>query len=165
MRRREAGVGGSAGGKSEGAAASSAAWGDWSDPLGPRLRALFEALSHGGDADGAAGGVSGEGHDAGGGSAVRILRGEAGREKYGTRVRFELRIQGPRVCAVRYRAFGCPHTLATCEWLARRIEGRLLEEVPGDGPLEWAVALSVPEERLGRLLVIQDALRAALTQA
>lgn len=128
------------------------------DPLGPRVRALFVELAHAGDlaptaADGA-----------------EIARtGEAGRLAEGTRVRFGLRLSGARVVQVRYRAYGCPFTLATCEWLARQLTGRQLGETSAramtaavGGPPDWAAALGVPPQRLGRLLVVEDALRQAL---
>lgn len=122
------------------------------DPLGPTIRALFSALDHAdGELEAAPGGV--------------LANGEAGRQASGTRVRFMLRIAAGRVEAVRFRAYGCPYTLATCEWLARSLEGRRAD-APGLGsPLDWARQLGVPAARLGRLLVIEDALAAALTQA
>jgi hypothetical protein len=120
------------------------------DPLGPTIRALFSSLDH---AAGALEVVAG----------ALLADGEAGREESGTRVRFMLRIADGRVEAVRFRAYGCPYTLATCEWLARSLEGRRAE-APGLGsPLDWAWQLGVPASRLGRLLVVEDALVAALT--
>lgn len=130
-----------------------------SDLLEPQIRALFATLDHAGELPGA---TAEPGH---------VVRGEAGREALGTRVRFALRLTQGRVAAVRYRAYGCPHTLAACEWLARQIEGRALAgafaggtlEALGVGsPLEWSERLGVPAAKLGRLLVIEDALRAAL---
>ena len=56
-------------------------------------------------------------------AGARCVRGEAGRERCGTRVRFVLRLAGGRVCEARYRAYGCPYTLAACEWLATRLRG------------------------------------------
>jgi NifU-like protein involved in Fe-S cluster formation len=125
------------------------------DPLQPRIRELFASLDHAGDGGGIA--------------AERVLMGEAGREDLGTRVRFTLHIAAKRVLAARYRAYGCPHTLATCEWLAREIEGRAFAGLAAlaaelESPLAWAERLGVPAVKLGRLLVIEDALRAALTQ-
>jgi hypothetical protein len=127
------------------------------DPLEPRIRGLFAALDHAGELAGAA-------------APGREIRGEAGREALGTRVCFALRLLEGRIVAVRYRAYGCPHTLATCEWLARQLEGRSLAggalEAPGVGnPLDWSERLGLPGAKLGRLLVIEDALRAALAQA
>jgi hypothetical protein len=108
-----------------------------------------------------------------------VVRGEAGKEALGTRVRFALELAEDRVGAVRYRAYGCPHTLAACEWLARQLEGRVftvgafavgtfaggaLEALGISTPLEWIERLGLPQAKLGRLLVIEDALRAALAQ-
>jgi hypothetical protein len=125
------------------------------DPLGSRVRALFSDLAHAGEPAGAA--------------AERILRGEAGRESEGTRVHFTLCLGDGRVLEARYRAYGCPHTLATCEWLARSLEGRPAAALrPGavgglGGPLDWAQRLEIPPAKLGRLLTIEDALRNALS--
>jgi len=109
-----------------------------------------------------------------------VVRGEAGREALGTRVRFALELAEGRVGAVRYRAYGCPHTLAACEWLARQLEGRAfavgafaggafaggaLDALGVGTPLEWVERLGLPQAKLGRLLVIEDALRAALAQS
>jgi NifU-like protein involved in Fe-S cluster formation len=123
------------------------------DSLSPVIRQLFVALEHAGDLHGAA--------DAGASIAV----GEAGREELGTRVRFTLAVWEGRIKSVRFRAYGCPYTLATCEWLARTLEGHRPEASSVGSPLDWARLLEVPAARLGRLLVIEDALLAALTRA
>ena len=122
------------------------------DSLGPAIRELFVALEHGGDLHGAA--------DAG--EVVTV--GEAGREELGTRVRFMIAMSDGRIRSVRFRAYGCPYTLATCEWLARNLEGQRPETPTVGSPLDWARRLEVPAVRLGRLLVIEDALLAALTR-
>jgi NifU-like protein involved in Fe-S cluster formation len=123
------------------------------DPLSPVVRELFVALEHAGDLEGVA--------DA----AVAVTVGEAGREELGTRVRFTLATSAGRIKSVRFRAYGCPYTLATCEWLARNLEGHRPEALSVGSPLDWARLLEVPAARLGRLLVIEDALLAALTRA
>jgi hypothetical protein len=120
------------------------------DPLDPQVRRLFASLHHAGArVDGAADGPQ-----------VRTVQGEAGREQRGTRVRFMLRIQDDEVIQVRYQAYGCPHTLAVCEWLAQRLEAGELATV--GKPLDWCRTLGVPIVKLGRLLVVEDALLAAL---
>jgi hypothetical protein len=120
------------------------------DALEPQIRALFGALDHAGEFGGSAG--------------AGIVSGEAGCEDLGTRVRFSLRIAEERLLGVRYRAYGCPHTLATCEWLACTLEGQRLDALRPGKPLEWARQLGVPATKLGRLLVVEDALRAALAE-
>jgi NifU-like protein involved in Fe-S cluster formation len=119
--------------------------------LAPEIRELFATLDHAGELAASA--------------AAGVVGGEAGREALGTRVRFSLRIADERLLEVRYRAYGCPHTLATCEWLARSLEGRRLDALGMGDPIQWAQRLGVPAAKLGRLLVIEDALRAALTQS
>jgi hypothetical protein len=129
---------------------------------------LFRALQHAGDLSVAAtegGGAADEGAAAG----EHTLLGDAGHERQGTRVRFALRMAGCRILEARYRAFGCPYTLAACEWLARQLQGRKLGAPAATGlaqalggPLDWARTLQIPAARLGRLLVIEDALQAAL---
>jgi NifU-like protein involved in Fe-S cluster formation len=127
------------------------------DPLGPRVRALFLDLAHAGDLSPLTPG-----------GAEAVCAGEAGRIAEGTRVRFTLRLAGTRVRQVRYRAYGCPFTLATCEWLARQLPAceldaseQALERALGT-PADWAATLGIPAPRLGRLLVVEDALRQAL---
>jgi hypothetical protein len=111
-----------------------------------RIRSLFTQLDHAGPLDEADGSV---------------VQGEAGSVSQGVQVRFFWRIEGALIQAAGYQAYGCPYTLAACEWLARSLAGRSREAPwPGD-PQQWATALQAPPERLGRFLVIEDALRAA----
>jgi NifU-like protein involved in Fe-S cluster formation len=131
------------------------------DPLPPPVRRLFAALTH-------AGGPHAAGAQPTAGQ--RWVSGEAGRERHGTRVRFLLRLDRDRLLEVRYRAYGCPHTLAACEWVCQQLEGagRAPAELRAErigGPADWAAALQIPPVKLGRLLVVEDALKAALEAA
>jgi hypothetical protein len=49
-------------------------------------------------------------------------------------------------------------------WLCRELRGRTRGTLPPGEPADWAASRSVPVEKLGRLLVIEDALRACLLQ-
>lgn len=90
------------------------------------------------------------------------LIGEAGGPQEDIWVRFALEVQSGSVKAARVQVRGCPHTVAVCEWLREALPGRSLHDpVPGSPP-QWAQALGVPVEKLGRLLVVEDALRACL---
>ncbi|HUN27227.1 MAG TPA: aminotransferase class V-fold PLP-dependent enzyme [Steroidobacteraceae bacterium] len=93
-----------------------------------------------------------------------VLRGEAGGPQDEVWVSFHLLVQDDTVKDARFRARGCPHTLAIAAWLAERLRGRRREEALPAGPRAWAEELGVPAEKLGRLLVIEDALRAALAR-
>ncbi len=95
-------------------------------------------------------------------SAGTVLRGEAGGPAEEVWVRFHLLVDGDSVKDARFEARGCPHTLATAAWLAAGMPGRRLEEALRSGARAWARELKVPIEKLGRLLVIEDALRASL---
>jgi hypothetical protein len=123
------------------------------DPLGPQVRHLFAVLAHAGEPAAAVAA----------GATVRLASGEAGRERHGARVRFTLQLDGQRLVGVRYRAYGCPYTLAACEWLAQRLESGCPD--PIGGPADWVQKLQIPPAKLGRLLVVEDALRAAWATA
>jgi cysteine desulfurase len=109
-----------------------------------RLRALSPA----------AGGQPGEGW----------VSGEAGGPGQETWVRFQLLVSGDVVKDARVQAFGCPHTLDVAGWVCRELPGRRRAELPPGKPTQWAASRSVPVERLGRLLVIEDALKACVLQ-
>jgi hypothetical protein len=114
--------------------------------LPEKVRALFTHLQHAGPPEPADGSV---------------IQGEAGSVSQGVQVRFFLQVEGLQIRAAGYQAYGCPYTLAACEWLARALPGRSRDTPWPGGPQQWAEALQAPPERLGRFLVIEDALRAA----
>jgi cysteine desulfurase len=92
------------------------------------------------------------------------LTGEAGGPSQETWVRFHLTAGSGIVKAARFKAYGCPHTLAVVDWLTRRLPGRTRDDGPPGTPALWAEELSVPVERLGRLLVVEDALLACFAR-
>jgi cysteine desulfurase len=116
------------------------------DILSPMARQLFTELPGAGVFEDAPG----------------VIRGEAGGAEQQTWVRFHVRIEGGTVRDARFQAYGCPHTLAVIAWLTRQLPGRTLSGLSVGEPAEWARALEVPVEKLGRLLVVEDALHACL---
>jgi cysteine desulfurase len=119
------------------------------DTLSPAVRALFSRLSGAGTlAD----------------SAGCVLRGEAGQASGEAWVRLYLLVRDDTVIQARFQALGCPHTLATASWLTSQLAGRKRSEAQPGSPASWARTLDVPVEKLGRLLLIEDALHAALQQ-
>lgn len=92
------------------------------------------------------------------GSDAQVL-GEAGGPGREVWVRFRLQVQGQIVRGASFRAYGCPHTLAVAAWLAEQVRGRTRAALIPGTPIEWARALDVPVEKLGRLLTLEDALR------
>jgi cysteine desulfurase len=95
----------------------------------------------------------------------RAASGEAGTREQGTWVRFMLNTTGPLIDQAECQVYGCPQTMAVCNWLAEHLRGRPWANPALGGPEDWARELGVPLDRLTRLLVVEDALRAALTDA
>lgn len=96
-----------------------------------------------------------------------VHRGAAGSPGQGTWVQFDVQIGragAPTVQDARFQAFGCPHVIALADWLAQNAVGR--EVVTLRGLPESVGGLrerfDMPVEKLGRLLLVEDAWRAAL---
>jgi NifU-like protein involved in Fe-S cluster formation len=95
-----------------------------------------------------------------------ILRGAAGSRAQGTWVQFDVRVNSNTrrtIEAVRFLAFACPHVIAVAAWLAEQAVGQEL-----NGQLPQSVQclserFGVPVEKLGRLLLVEDAWNAATT--
>ena len=92
--------------------------------------------------------------------AGEMLAGEAIALDRGAWVRFEARLDGGQIRDCRFRAWGCPHTLAAAALVVAELRAH-----PQAGPdamdaARLARELSAPAEKMGRLLVVEDALRA-----
>ncbi len=90
----------------------------------------------------------------------RLISGTAGSERDGARVRFFALVQQDRLCEVGFRAWACPHIIAACSLVAERLQGRPpadLCQAELTGGLE---ELEIPVEKMGKILILQDALRA-----
>ncbi len=105
------------------------------------------------------------GHGAGvpGAGTAMVGRGRAGAVSWGTEVEIDIGLADDgTVAELRWRCHGCPAVQAACSWIA--------EQAPGLQPralLEYSAvcvadALALPPARLGVLLVVEDALRAAV---
>jgi cysteine desulfurase len=122
------------------------------DTLSPLARRYFDALPGAGSmAPGA-----------------DVVQGSAGGPAAEAWVRFHLGINRRNgegiVKAALFQAYGCPHTLAVMAWLTGQLPGRSIADLVPGTPSAWLEALEVPLEKLGRLLVVEDALRAACQQ-
>jgi len=107
-----------------------------------RLRSLSPAADAGGDP----------------GEVVGEVVGEAGGPGQEVWVRFRLTVERGIVKSALVKAYGCPHTLMVATWIAERLRGRGRANLAPGAPADWAEALAVPIEKLGRLLVVEDAL-------
>jgi NifU-like protein involved in Fe-S cluster formation len=99
------------------------------------------------------------------GAAVR--RGTGGSRAQGTWVQFDVRIgsrnQESTVEAVRFLAYACPHVIAVADWLAQKAVGGRAEPVLPESVHALRERFEVPIEKLGRLLIVEDAWKAALS--
>jgi cysteine desulfurase len=101
---------------------------------------------------------------AAGAAPADVRHGRAGREADGTAVFFELQIADGIVKSARFSAYGCPHTLAVVAWSCEALEGSRPDAQALGAPADWARKFEVPAEKLGRLLIVEDALRAAIVR-
>ncbi len=93
------------------------------------------------------------------GDSGEVLSGEAGEREHGTQVVFYMRVIERRIEQISFQAFGCPHTIAACSLATERLQGQPVTELLAIEPVALADELEVPVEKMGRLLIIQDALR------
>jgi len=91
-----------------------------------------------------------------------LVSGEAGGPGEETWVRFQLLIAADTVKEARFQAFACPHTTAVAAALCAALPGRTRATLIAGEPADWAAAQGVPVEKLGRLLIVEDALRQCL---
>jgi cysteine desulfurase len=92
--------------------------------------------------------------------APAVAKGRAGDREQGAAVEFALRIEQDRVAEVRFQAFGCPHLLAAASWVAESARGLDHSQLAAWDWQEAARVLEVPPAKFGRLLTLQDAIRA-----
>lgn len=89
-----------------------------------------------------------------------VIRGVAGSVAQGTQFVLSARVVGDRIEAVRFEAYGCPHCIAAGSWLTERLVGLTEAELR---QWRWRAAdeaLKFPPEKRGRLLILEDAVRA-----
>lgn len=93
-------------------------------------------------------------------AAVDLVQGSAASVAQGVNFALSARVASGRIQDARFQAYGCPHCIACASWLTQQLPGRSQPEL-----LQWrwreaAHVLEVPTEKYGRLLVLEDALRA-----
>ena len=94
-----------------------------------------------------------------------VFRGAAGNRAQGTWVQFDLQIKAGVVAAAKFLTFGCPHTIAASAWLAEQAVGRQPAPLLPENVQALRERFAVPVEKLGRLLIVEDAWLAAALPA
>jgi NifU-like protein involved in Fe-S cluster formation len=80
-------------------------------------------------------------------------------DSQGIRLRLSATCDGPRIRQLRFQAYGCPHVIAACERFCSTYEGRPVTELDSFRAADIMTKLSVPVEKTGRILVVEDAIR------
>ena len=109
------------------------------DPYSERVRSLFATPQH-------AGAMS---------APHRVCI-----DDQGIRVAFAATLDGGAIERLQFQAWGCPHVIAAAEWVCTRLEGRPAAELQSFTVADLMQSLAVPAEKSGRILVIEDAMRA-----
>jgi NifU-like protein involved in Fe-S cluster formation len=98
-------------------------------------------------------------------SGPGVFRGAAGDRGQGIWVQFDLECESATLRAARFLAFACPHTIAVSAWLAEQFVGKGLTRTLPESVQELRDRFAVPVEKMGRLLIIEDAWLAAALAA
>lgn len=93
------------------------------------------------------------------GQAGEVTSGAAGDREHGTEVVFHMRPANGEIAAISFQAFGCPHTIAACSLATEQLIGQPVEALVELTAASLAAATEAPVEKMGRLLIVEDALR------
>ncbi|HEX2494161.1 MAG TPA: iron-sulfur cluster assembly scaffold protein [Steroidobacter sp.] len=89
-----------------------------------------------------------------------VAVGSAGEPQTGVRFALCARITDARIAEIRFAAYGCPHCIAAGSWLTGRLIAANVADLESWSWREAADALTVPAQKRGRLLILEDAVRA-----
>lgn len=82
----------------------------------------------------------------------------------GAHLVLEMTVDAGTIDALRFRARACPHLLAAAEWVCDEFEGRPVADLEQFEQNELMELLSVPVEKTGRMLILEDALQSLAKQ-
>lgn len=88
--------------------------------------------------------------------------GHAGDPVQDTWVAIGVTVRDGVIERARYGVFGCPYTMAAVAWVAQTLEGSAVTELGTIDVAGLKRRFDMPIERLGRLLLIEDAAKACL---
>jgi nitrogen fixation NifU-like protein len=100
------------------------------------------------------------------GDTPGLCTGEAEEPDGGRLVRFWLSVApDDRIAEIRFKAFGCPATIAAASLASERLSGRPRREAAALEASALALALALPEARAPAVALVVQALRRALAAA
>ena len=92
--------------------------------------------------------------------APDVITARAGQREQGVEFVLSVRVAADRIVTARFAVYGCPHCIAAASWLSERLVGRTPADLEAWSWREAVAALQIPAEKRGRLLILEDALRA-----
>lgn len=92
--------------------------------------------------------------------APDVISATAGRRDQGVQFHLSAQIAGSVIRELRFEVYGCPHCIAAGSRLSQQLVGATLDELRSWSWRETAEALQMPAEKRGRLLILEDAVRA-----
>jgi len=114
------------------------------DPYNVMLRACFENPDHAGDLQG---------------EYAQVLASETAESDRGARIVLFAGIADGMIAEMRFRVWGCPHLIAAAETLCSDLEKSPVSELSAFDSDGMMRRLSVPVEKTGKLLLLEDALK------
>ena len=91
-----------------------------------------------------------------------VFSGEAGSRAARSVLRLQMRFEGGRVADVRFRAYGCPSSIAVGAWIVDWSLGKTPAELAALRAADLRQALEIADDRAHCALLGEDALHAAL---
>ena len=91
-----------------------------------------------------------------------VVTGQAGSKAARSVLRLQLRFEGGRVADVRFKAYGCPSSIAVGAWIVDWSLGKTPAELAALRAADLRQALEIADDRAHCALLGEDALHAAL---
>ncbi|AMN46767.1 hypothetical protein ACG33_06580 [Steroidobacter denitrificans] len=89
-----------------------------------------------------------------------VIGAAAGSLTEGAKFAFNATLVHDRLGKLRFQAYGCPHCLAAASWLCEHLQAARIEQLDAWHWRDAAAALDIPAAKYGRLLILEDAIRA-----
>lgn len=93
-----------------------------------------------------------------------VVTGQAGTPAARSVLRVQLRFEAERVADARFKAYGCPTSIAVGAWIADWARGKSAAELARLDVRALRDALEIPDDRAHCALLGEDALKAALAR-
>ncbi len=113
------------------------------EPYNELVQALFARPEHAGDLDG---------------EYVQSYSAEVAASDQGLRIVLAVGVVEEKIAQMRFRAWACPHVIAAAEWLCADRESSPVSMLEIFEQNEIMRRLSIPTEKIGRILLLEDAL-------